>query len=124
MIAVDASVAIPWFEGRDYPEVRRMDELAQADQVVFPAVVITEILSGPVAPTDLAAVLDGLTVLTVADGYWTRAGQLRAEVLRSGRRARLGDALIAQACIDAKVPLLARDRDFEAFVEIGGLKLA
>ena len=124
MIAVDASVAIPWLEGRDYPEARRMDELAQADQVVFPAVVITEILSGPGAPADLAAVLDGVNVLTVTDGYWTRAGQLRAKVLRSGRRARLGDSLIAQACIDANVPLLARDKDFGAFVEIGGLELA
>jgi predicted nucleic acid-binding protein len=44
-------------------------------------------------------------------------------VLASGRKARLGDALIAQSCIDAKVPLLTRDRDFRAFARAAGLRL-
>ncbi len=45
-------------------------------------------------------------------------------VKRSGCKAALGDALIAQACIDADVALLTRDTDFAAFAELGGLKLA
>lgn len=48
---------------------------------------------------------------------------LKGSVARVGRRARLGDALIAQACIDADVPLLTRDADFQVFAEVGGLKL-
>lgn len=36
----------------------------------------------------------------------------------------MADALIAQACIDADTPLLARDKDFRIFAEVGGLKLA
>jgi len=43
---------------------------------------------------------------------------------KSGRKASLGDALIAQACIDSDVPLLTRGADFAAFAKLGGLKLA
>jgi len=39
------------------------------------------------------------------------------------RKARLGDALIAQSCIDRKIPLLTRDEDFRAFAEAAELKL-
>jgi hypothetical protein len=36
----------------------------------------------------------------------------------------LGDALIAQSCMDRGIPLLMRDRDFQAFAEATGLDLA
>jgi len=49
------------------------------------------------------------------------AGQQRSKVL--ARRRRLGDAVIAQSCIDGDVPLLTRDRDFKAFAEAAGLDL-
>jgi len=52
------------------------------------------------------------------------AGELRSKILAKGRRARLGDALIAQSCVDHGVPLLTRDRDFRAFAETAGLNLA
>ncbi len=48
---------------------------------------------------------------------------MRAKVLARGRKARLGDALIAQSCIDAGIPLLTRDRDFRAFADAAGLDL-
>jgi predicted nucleic acid-binding protein len=35
----------------------------------------------------------------------------------------LGDALVAQSCIDEDVPLLTRDRDFRAFAQAAGLNL-
>jgi len=63
-------------------------------------------------------------MLGIEAGYWNRAGELRAKVLAKGRRARLGDALIAQSCVDHGVPLLTRDRDFRAFAETAGLDLA
>lgn len=44
-------------------------------------------------------------------------------MLTKRRQARLGDALIAQTCIDAGIPLLARDRDFRAFAEAARLDL-
>lgn len=124
MIAVDASVAIPWFEGGDYPEVRRMDELMRARQIVFPAVVVTEVLSGPAVGEWVANVLSRSSVLPILEGYWIRAGQLRSRVRAAGRKARLADSLVAQACVDSDLALLARDSDFQAFAELGGLRLA
>jgi predicted nucleic acid-binding protein len=44
--------------------------------------------------------------------------------LRKGRRARLGDALIAQSCIDRGIRLITRDRDFRAFADDAKLTLA
>jgi hypothetical protein len=43
--------------------------------------------------------------------------------LAKRRKARLGDALIAQSCIDRGVPLLTRDPDFRAFAGAAGLDL-
>jgi hypothetical protein len=56
-------------------------------------------------------------------GYWQRAGALRAKVLSKRRKARLGDALIAQTCVDRGIPLLTRDKDFRAFADAARLKL-
>ena len=44
-------------------------------------------------------------------------------MLAKRRKARLGNALIAQSCIDGGIPLLIRDRDFRAFTEAAGLDL-
>ena len=38
-------------------------------------------------------------------------------------KARLGDALIAQSCIDQSIPLITRDRDFRAFATAAKLNL-
>jgi hypothetical protein len=64
-----------------------------------------------------------LPLLRVGPGYWYRAGVLRAKVLARRRKARLGDALIAQNCIDESITLITRDRDFRAFAEAAGLHL-
>jgi len=48
---------------------------------------------------------------------------LRARVLAKRSKARLGDSLIAQCCIDRGIPLLTRNRDFRAFAEAAGLDL-
>jgi predicted nucleic acid-binding protein len=64
-----------------------------------------------------------IPLLEITDGLWQRAGELRALVLAKKRRARLGDALIAQSCLDGGVPLITRDRDFRAFADAGDLDL-
>jgi predicted nucleic acid-binding protein len=124
MIAIDASVAIPWFEGTDYPETRLLKELAMNHTAVYPAVVVTEILSGARPDPALAALFPDTVILPIETGYWIRAGQLRSKLKSLGRRAKLADTLVAQACLDAGVPLLARDADFKVFAEVAGLRLA
>jgi predicted nucleic acid-binding protein len=62
-------------------------------------------------------------MIELQEGYWYRAGLLRAKVLSKRRKARLGDALIAQTCLDRNIPLLTRDQDFRAFAEASQLNL-
>jgi hypothetical protein len=86
-------------------------------------VVLTELLSDPRLPARVAQTLSEVPPVGIDPGYWERAGMLRAKVLAKHRKARLGDALIAQSCIDQGIPLLTRDRDFRAFAEAAGLRL-
>ena len=67
--------------------------------------------------------LSDLPLIEVESGYWQRAGELRTKALAKRRKARLGDALIAQSCIDHAIPLITRDRDFKAFAGAAGLDL-
>jgi predicted nucleic acid-binding protein len=62
-------------------------------------------------------------VLPVTEGYWERVGALRAEVIAGRRKARLADALIAQSCLDNRVPLVTRDADFRHFARVRDLEL-
>jgi hypothetical protein len=64
-----------------------------------------------------------LPLIDIRRGYWHRAGSLRAHVLGKKRKARLGDALITQNCIDGGVPLITRDRDLQALADTAGLNL-
>jgi hypothetical protein len=81
------------------------------------------LLSDPKLPPGIAKTLSEIPLVEIEPGFWQRAGVLRAKVLAKRRRARLGDALIAQICIDRGVPLITRDRDFRAFAEVAGLDL-
>jgi predicted nucleic acid-binding protein len=81
------------------------------------------VLSDPNLPSDVSQTLLELPLVGIEAGYWQRAGELRAKVLAKRPKARLGDALIAQSCIDQGIPLLTRDRDFRAFAEATGLNL-
>ena len=87
-------------------------------------VVLTEILSDPKLPSAIAGSLSDIPLIDIAAGYWERAGALRAKVLAKRRKARLGDSLIAQSCIDRGIPLLTRDKDFRAFADATVLKLS
>jgi predicted nucleic acid-binding protein len=100
-------------------------ELALADHVVcLPPVVLTELLSDPKLPADVARLLQDVPVLELMNGYWERAGELRSRVITSGRKAGLADTLISQTCIDHGTALITRDRDFRNFAAVAPLKLA
>jgi predicted nucleic acid-binding protein len=124
LIAVDTSVLVDWLDQRMTAQAKRVATFAQSGEGVVAAVTITELLSDPHGNRGLGPALVAFPVLPVLDGYWERAGLLRAKVRQAGRKAALSDALIAQACIDSDVPLLTSDADFEAFALLGGLKLA
>ena len=115
MIAADTSTWVAFFQGDRGSDVDLLDLALRDQQVVMPPVVLTELLSEPRLPPDVATTLCELPLLETDEGYWRRAGELRARVLALRRKARLGDALIAQSCLDRGLPLVTRDRDFKAF---------
>jgi len=115
MIAADTSTWISFFEGQQGEDVTALTRALEARQVVMPPPVLTELLSDPALSPSVAKTLLELPLIALKDGFWHRAGSLRAKALARKRKARLGDALIAQCCIDADISLITRDGDFKAF---------
>jgi predicted nucleic acid-binding protein len=125
MIAADTSTWVAYLEGDPGEDAQLLEKALESRQVEMAPIVLTELLSDPKLPSALAEMLSEVPLIQIEPGFWQRAGMLRAKVLamRTPRRARLGDALIAQSCIDRGVPLLTRDRDFRTFAQAGGLDL-
>ena len=123
MIAADTSTWIAFLQGETANDTDLLDKALRDRHLLMIPVVLTELLSDPKLSVDVARTLCDLPVIQIGNDYWQRAGALRAKVLTKRRRARLGDALIAQSCIDGGISLITRDRDFRAFAEAAGLKL-
>lgn len=99
------------------------EALEQESLAMSPAV-LAELFSDPALTSEAEDALRTLPLLEPAPGFWERAGKLRALLRRRRHRAKLADTLIAQSCIDYRVPLLTRDRDFRPFARHAGLRLA
>jgi predicted nucleic acid-binding protein len=128
MIAADTSTWIAFLEGAPDPgspgiDAQLLEQALTDRQVLMIPVVLTELLSDPVLPSGVAETLSEIPMIEVEPGYWQRAGLLRAKVLSMPRKARLGDALIAQTCLDRGISLLTRDKDFRAFADAARLNL-
>lgn len=124
MIAADTSTWVAFLSGAVGDDVLLLKQALQDRQLLMVPMVLTELLSAPQLPSTVAASLAAVPLLALSTGFWERAGALRAKVLAKRRRARLADALIAQACVDAGVALITRDRDFRAFEQAASLRLA
>lgn len=123
MIAVDTSTWIAFLEGASSVNTNLPDSALQDRQVVMVPPVPTEVLSDPGLRPEIARLLTEIPLVEIEPGFWRRAGKLRAVVLGRHRKARLGDALIVQLCLEQGMPVLTRDKNFRAFVEAAGLKL-
>jgi len=123
VIAADTSSWIAFLEGSSGEDVQLLDRALEDRQVVMVPVVLTELLSDASLPAHVVKTISDLPLLEVTSGYWQRAGALRAKVLATRRKARLGDALIAQSCIEQSIPLITRDRDFRAFAVAANLNV-
>jgi predicted nucleic acid-binding protein len=123
VIAADTSTWVAFLEGSRGEDTDWLDRALADRQLIMVPVVLTELLSDPKLSSDVAETISEMPVIDVAPGYWQRAGALRAKVLAKRRKARLGDALIAQNCIDHGISLITRDRDFRAFAEAANLNV-
>lgn len=104
-------------------DVDQVREAVRSGEAALPPVVLTEALSKPALEPAFVSVVMSLALIRIRDGYWKRAGELRAEILSNGYKAQLADVLIAQSCIDHDVALITHDADFRHFTA-AGLKLA
>ena len=123
MIAIDSSSFIAFFEGAPGTDVGLVQQAIAAKSAILPPVVLAELFSNFDIAPEARSLLLSLPLLPFSAGYWLRAGEIRRQIFATGRRARLGDALIAQSCIDANVSLITRDRDFLAFAQNADLRL-
>jgi predicted nucleic acid-binding protein len=124
MIAADTSTWVAYLQGERGNDVLLLDQALKDRQVLMVPAVLTELLSDPKLPAAISKTLCEIPQAPITAAYWERAGALRAQVLAKRRRARLGDALIAQTCVDRRIPLITRDRDFRAFAAVAGLSVA
>ncbi|MSO13557.1 PIN domain-containing protein [Rickettsiales endosymbiont of Trichoplax sp. H2] len=123
MIAVDTSSMIAFFQGDEGKDVRILRENIEVGNIVLPPLVLTELLSDHKLPIEISKILTELPILRIKNGYWERAGKLRAKILAKKLKARIADTLIAQSCLDNKVGLITRDSDFKKFTQVANLKL-
>lgn len=119
MIAVDSSSMRRYLDGETGADVEAVTLALRNRSIVLPPVAFAELMSDPHLPFDYARTLTGFRVLSISAGYWLRAAELRASVLRDELKANLPDTLIAQSCIDHDIPLITYDHDFRHFQRAG-----
>ena len=129
MIVVDSSVWIDFFNGVSTPEVDRLDALLGETPLAICDLILVEVLQGFRNERDVATarqLFRSLALLPLLGGSnsWKAADNYR-QLRRKGITVRKTiDGIIATACIEANLPLLFSDRDFQPYVEHLGLVAA
>lgn len=124
IIAIDTCILVDFQSGVSNVQVVILKEKIFSHEAYLPPIVLTEFLSDPLLDKHHYNFLKNIPLLEIDNDYWYRAGETRKILFKKGLKAKLGDALIAQACIDNKVPLLTRDEDFRHYEKHCGLILA
>ena len=126
MIVVDSSVWIYFFNVVSTPEVDRLDALLGVTPLAIGDLILVEVLQGFRNERDVATarqLFRSLALLPLLGGSnpWKAAENYR-QLRRKGITVRKTiDGIIATACIEANLPLLFSDRDFQPYVEHLGL---
>ena len=123
MLCVDTSSFIAYLEGRPGRDSELVDQALADGVVTIAPVTVAELLSDPHLAHSLRRLILKIPVLPLSEGFWERAGLLRAKVLRGGHKAKLADTLIAQCCLDHGASLVTRDGDFKVFHRLAGLRV-
>jgi len=123
VIAADTSSLVEFFSGGSGNDVSSIADAMKARVLFLSPPVLSEILSDPEIPEALEKVITQFPILETRVGFWQRAGKTRALVLAQGKKVRLGDALIAQFCLDHDIALITRYADFSRFEKVAHLKV-
>jgi len=129
VIVVDSSVWIDFFNGASTPEVERLDGLLGVTPLAIGDLILVEVMQGFRSERDVATarqLFRSLALLPMLGGSnaWKAAENYRT-LRRQGITVRKTiDGIIATACIEANLPLLFSDRDFQPYVDHLGLEAA
>jgi predicted nucleic acid-binding protein len=129
VIVVDSSVWIDFFHGMSTPEVERLDGLLGVTPLAIGDLILVEVMQGFRTDQDVATarqLFRCLALLPMLGGSnaWKAAENVR-QLRRKGITVRKTiDGIIATACIEANLPLLFSDRDFQPYVDHLGLEVA
>jgi predicted nucleic acid-binding protein len=129
VIVVDSSVWIDFFNGVNTAEVERLDGLLGVTPLAIGDLILVEVMQGFRNEQDVATarqLFRSLAVLPMLGGSnaWKATENYR-QLRRQGITVRKTiDGIIATACIEANLPLLFSDRDFQPYVKHLGLEAA
>jgi predicted nucleic acid-binding protein len=129
MVVVDSSVWIDFFSGAQRSGVGVLRQLLQHGEVriVVPDLVLFEVLRGFRHERDHRQARVLMESLSIEDTGSAHLALAAAEHYRNLRRAGVTvrsaiDVLIASFCIEHGYSLLHDDRDYDAFVELRGMR--
>ena len=129
MVVVDSGVWIDFFNGADTPQRATLRHLLHRGEttLVVPDLVLYEVLRGFRHERDYLQAESLMLTLDVAptgDPALARRAAAHYRSLRAvGVTVRSAiDVLVATFCIDRGYTLLHRDRDFDAFEELRGMR--
>ena len=120
MIAVDTSVWVDFFRGRQ-PVTEKLTELLDHDEVALPVPVRVEILSGARSSerTRLGRLLSALPTLYPSDASWRRVETWVTTGAARGHRFGFADLLIAAIAVENNCSVWSLDDDFSRMARIG-----
>lgn len=124
MLCADTNVWVAFLQGDQGEDIDLLHLAMRFDQVAMAPPVLTELLTDPKLPQEDRRMFIAYPLMNILPGFWERAGDLRATLVKHGNKPKLADSLIAQFCIDHRIQLLTRDKGFRAFAKHGGLTLA
>ncbi len=129
MLVVDSSVWIAYFNATDDPAAQMLDQLLDHGEVrlVVPDLVLFEVLRGFRHERDhrqARLLMESLSIEQVGGAEVALAAAQHYRSLRAqGITVRSPiDVLVATFCIERDYALLHRDRDFDAFEDLRGLR--
>ena len=125
MIAVDTSVWIDFFRGRQ-PVADRVAAALDRDELALPVPVRIEILSGArrAERPRLARLLSALPLLSPSDETWRRMESWVATGAAAGHRFGVADLLVAAIAAENDCEIWSLDADFGRLARLGLVRVA
>lgn len=129
MILVDSSVWVDYFNGKISPETNHLDGLLGVEPIAVGDLILAEVLQGFRTDAGFRTARELLSGLTVFEMLGEARAVQAAQHYRSLRKRgvtvrKTSDIIIGSFCIEAGLPLLFADRDFEAMIDHLGLQSA